>query len=185
MLHGIASILDPQHTSVVESLWRELEREFGLSFTSFRHPHFTYQVVEQYHVEQTDDTLRRFVRRAIPFTILTNGLGIFTGEAPIIYIPVVRTETLNKFHRVLWEEVSPAAHGIHDHHYAPKHWMPHISLTPPLSSPGQIPEIINFLAGRSFHWEINIDNLALALNVQSPDEVWKRYSLGEGDEQHS
>lgn len=184
MLQGIASTLDAQHSANVESIWRELEREFGLNFDSILYPHFTYQVVEQYNVQQADDALQRFARRAVPFAIHTNGLGIFTGEAPGIYVPIVRPVTLSKFHMVLWEEISPTAQGIHDFHYDPQHWMPHITLTPPHLRLEQIPEIIRLLTRHTFKWEIHIDNITLALNVESPHEEWRRYTLGEGNEQH-
>lgn len=182
MLHGIASTLDTKHSQLVESIWHELEREFGLKLASLLHPHLTYQVVEQYDLQRADEILQGFARRAAPFAIRTNGLGVFMGEAPGIFVSVVRPSALSKFHSILWEEISPIAQGIHDYHYDSQHWMPHISLTPPHLPLELVPEIIRYLTRYTFGWEIQIANITLALNIQTAHEMWKSYPLGERGE---
>jgi 2'-5' RNA ligase len=175
MLQGIASILDAQHSSIVESIWDDLRNKFGAKTTSLLQPHFTYQVAERYDTEPADQVLRRFTRSAEPFMIRTSGLGIFTGETPVIYVPIVRTDSLSRFQAALWESIASAAHNLHAHHYGSENWLPHITLAAPgdLSSK-QLADAIRLLGNRSFNWQIRIDNLAFALDAQNARE-WVRY----------
>ena len=83
VVNGIVSLLDDKHYELVENLWAELGREFGLKgiyITPF--PHFSYQVAEHYEVELLESVLQRFALKSAKFKVKTTGLGIFTTAQP-------------------------------------------------------------------------------------------------------
>jgi 2'-5' RNA ligase len=180
MLQGVASILDPEHTEIVESLWRELEREFGLRAASAAYPHFSYQVVEHYDVGRVKGVLRRFTQKARPFTVRTSGLGLFAGENPTLYVAIARNIRLTQLHTRLWKRLSKTAYGIHEHHYGPDIFIPHITLAAGDFTPEHVPDVIRLLVKRSFNWEIRVDNLALVLDAQGTHDQWIHYPFGGG-----
>ena len=127
-MHGVVSLLEDIYYRQVEDLWAELEQEFGVRGVYVTpYPHFSYQIASHYDIEVLEPILRDFASGSSPFQINAGGLGIFTGASPVLYIPVVRTRELNRFHTALWEEISQAGAGIVDY-YTPENWMPHITI---------------------------------------------------------
>jgi 2'-5' RNA ligase len=185
MLQGIVSILDPEHCEKVEALWFDLKREFGLKDAANAHPHVTYQVAEQYEITRAKGVLKRLARRAAPFRVRTSGLGIFTGDSPIVYIAVARSIHLANFHTRLWERISRTAHGVHAHHYGPDNFMPHITLAAGDLKAEQLPNVVRLLADRPFSWEITLDNLTLVPDAAGSRDQWIRFPFGQNPQQTS
>ena len=177
-MNGIASLLDQTAYSLVEKLWQELESSCGLvgvKITPF--PHFTWQVTDGYDRSRLDSTLREISSHTLPFTIRTVGLGIFTGEKPVVYITIFKDESLIAFHSMLWERtqgiaIRPAIF------YTPNQWVPHITLAYNDVSHDNLNCALRTLAFQSFDWEIKIDNLIYVgqTDNQIPDTV--RYQFG-------
>jgi 2'-5' RNA ligase len=167
-MNGIASLLDKPATERVESLWQELETRCGLvgvKITPF--PHFSWQVTEGYDLPHLEKTLREIARQTRPFTVRTAGLGLFTGENPIVYIPIVKQESLMRFHETLWKRtktiaVRPALH------YSPDLWIPHITLAYNDVRRDNLDCALQTLAFQSFDWEIQIDNLISTDQTDGP-----------------
>jgi 2'-5' RNA ligase len=158
-MNGIASLLnDPQKTQI-EAIWQELEEKCGLigvRITPF--PHFTYQVVEAYDQARLGPILQELAREAQPFTVHTTGLGLFTGEVPVIYLPLVKNDLLLHFHKVIWDRVKEVAQGASPY-YAPDMWMPHITLGYGDVTHFNLGCAMEALAFRDFDWQISVDNL--------------------------
>ena len=90
-MHGISSLLDNDHNQLIEELWAELEREFsvcGVYVTPY--PHFSYHVAQDYDVDKLEPVLQRITSNITTFKVRTGGLGVFTDNSPVLYIPVVR-----------------------------------------------------------------------------------------------
>jgi 2'-5' RNA ligase len=176
-MNGIASLLDKPATARVELLWQELEARCGLvgvKITPF--PHFSWQVTEDYDLARLETTLREITRQAQPFTVHTAGLGLFTGENPIVYISIVKDEPLMRFHAMLWEQtkgiaIRPALY------YAPGQWVPHITLAYNDVNQDNLNCALQTLAFQSFDWEIQIDNLIFVAQSgnQTPETVGYRF----------
>src|SRR5262245_39184 len=102
-MYGIVALLDEQHEAKVKGLWAEFQEKFGVHGVSgVPVPHFSFHVAEKYNREKLDITLKQAAREMSPFMVRTNGLGIFTGKEPVLYIPVTRTPELTQFHQRLW-----------------------------------------------------------------------------------
>lgn len=177
-MNGIASLLDQPAASRVILLWQELEARCGLvgvKTTPF--PHFSWQVTEAYDLSGIDVVLRAFARQAQPFTIRTSGLGLFTGENPIIYISIVKDELLMRFHSLLWDQLRGIA--IHPSlYYAPEQWVPHITLAYNDVTTANLDCVMQFLAFQSFSWELQIDNLILVAQGEDQSSETVRYRFG-------
>ncbi len=176
-MHGIVSLLDNHHYQLIEDLWAELEREYsvrGVYITPY--PHFSYQIAPDYNIEQVEPILHRIASNSRPFSIRTSGLGIFTGTSPVLYIPVVRSPELTRFHETLWPEISQAASGIVEY-YSPEQWMPHITIGFGDMSKDKLGHIVRFLSERSFTWEIPTNNIALIYDTGTKQELKSRFDF--------
>jgi 2'-5' RNA ligase len=179
-MNGIVSLLDDKHYELVENLWAELERKFGLKgiyITPF--PHFSYQVAEHYEVELLESILQRFALKSAKFKVKTTGLGIFTGAQPVLFIPVVRSPEITLFHQTLWPEIFGVGSGIVAY-YSAENWIPHITLAHGDIHQDNLPDIIRFLAEREFNWEITVNNLSFIHDTGLQQELRFRFNFNDG-----
>ena len=172
MGRGVVSLLDRKHSAHVEAIWAELESEFGLRGLSGRIiPHLSYHVAESYDQRCLKRALKEFASGQTDLYIGTEGLGIFSGPGPTLYLSVVKSPELTRFHELLWAGMSHTAQNA-SQYYRPENWVPHISLaswtymSPDLR--GRLPDIVAFLIHRPLSWQVGLDNLTL---LRSSDET--------------
>lgn len=177
-MNGVVSILDEIHYARVEALWQEFEARFGVHGV-YRTPvpHFSYHVAENYETNNLEQLLREVARRTSPFRIKTNGLGIFTGVDPVLYIPVIRTSALTNLHQQLWQPLSDISDNA-QLHYHPDNWRPHITLTHRDVDHDLLPQVVRLLSERLFLWDVVVDNLAVLDNSEEIHTVRFRFPLG-------
>ena len=177
-MNGIASFLDEAATARVQLIWRELETSCGLAgvkATPF--PHFSWQVTDGYDLPRLESILRVLARQAQPFKVCTAGLGIFTSNNPIVYIPLIKDEVLMHFHLLLWEQTNGIA--IHPSlYYAPDQWVPHITLAINDVNRHNLDCAMQYLAYQSFDWEMQIDNFVFIVQVEDKASETFRYRFG-------
>ena len=160
-MHAIVSLLDKKHYRNLENLWRELEFECGLSGINLTPlPHFTWHLAAEYDFDRLGDTLPELVQSSSPFNVRTTGLGLFTGDIPVVYIPLIKDEKLAAFHRSVWKRANPTAIGA-SAFYAPDAWVPHISVAHGDVNRNKLSCAVQRLAFQTFNWEIEVDHLAL------------------------
>jgi 2'-5' RNA ligase len=176
-MQGIVSMLDAQASDSVEALWSELEQHFGLTYARTAYPHFSYQVVEQYDPVALEPLLRRLADATLPYHVTTSGLGIFTGERPVLYVRVVRDDVLSAFHRAIYDTALPCCAGLHGY-YTPVNWNPHITLAMQDLTHELLPEVVQHLSRRPFQWDITVSSLSLVLDAQGTRDHWRHYLFG-------
>lgn len=158
---AITSLLDLKHCDLVNGIIQDFEKEFGLKqVQATPMPHITFLVAETYNLSMLKNYLLRLCHGVQPLHAYTTGIGVFPGEHPVIYIPVLRTQPLNKLHSQLYQDVSKMSIQVGPY-YKPKLWLPHISLAVGDTSPDMMTPIFQYLANYSFDWEIVLDNLSL------------------------
>jgi 2'-5' RNA ligase len=158
-MNGIASLLNDPHKTQIEAIWQELEEKCGLIGVRVTPlPHFSYQVVEAYNQPQLEQILQEIAHKAQPFMVHTTGLGMFTGKVPVIYLPLVKNDSLFHLHKLIWEQTKDVARGISPF-YAPDLWIPHITLGYGDVTNFNLGCAIDTLAFQDFDWIINIDNI--------------------------
>ncbi len=179
-MHGIVSVLDDQHFSLVESIWGELEEDCGLVGVKMTPlPHFSWQIAEAYELEKTKETLRHVCRRLDPFLIHTGGLGLFTGSEPVLYIPIIKDTHLLNLHRSIWEQTKISVMGASPY-YSPDQWLPHITLAYGDVTQEKLACAMGKLSDRPFNWEISINHLALVYQPEG-QQRWlsDRFDFGQ------
>jgi 2'-5' RNA ligase len=181
-MYGVVALLDEQHHAKVKALWEEFYQKFGVKGGyAVPVPHFSYHVADKYNLAKLEKVLRGVAKEIEPFTIKTNGLGIFTGKSPVLYIPIVRNSLLTQFHERLWEPVSATATGA-SAYYHPDNWRPHITLTHRDVDHDLLPKVIRLISEREFYWDMLIDNLAVLSGSEEPDDtVMMTVKLGTGE----
>ena len=170
-MDGVVALLDRQHCEAIDRLRDEFSK---LDISIAVCPHISFQVAEKYDVSALRLIMDQLSRDCPPIQILTSGLGFFTGEQPILHIPVVRSRSLTDFHQRIWEALAPISSEV-SHHYHPDAWIPHITLVYDLASP-QLSELVGCLGDRCFNWTITLDNLSLLC-----DGGIERWQLGYGE----
>lgn len=176
-MHAIISLLDDVHTLEVEHVWSDLRERFGLAGiyrTPF--PHFSYQIAEAYDFDRLTDALRALARRTPALTVSTCGLGIFTANEPVVYVPVVRAGALDRVHRAVWSSVRDAVTGASPH-YEPDHWMPHITLAQWNLDRDTLAAVIAHLHERNFYWTVQVHNFAVIEDLGDRQVVRDRFAL--------
>lgn len=177
-MHGIVSLLDNAAHAAVEALWDELAHAFGLGgIRRTPYPHFSYQIAPGYDLSQLETALAAFARGQQPFVVRASGLGIFTGPAPVLYVPVVRTAALSAFQAALWEAAAPCATDP-DASYTPDRWMPHITLAQHDRDAALLGQVVAALGARDLTWEIAVDHLAYIEEQGDTGAVRLRVPLG-------
>ena len=158
---AIASLLDKQATERVSELTELLEKKFGLSgVKATPYPHLTLLTAEVADMEELKQYLEVTCYEAQNFTVRTTGLGIFPGENPVIYIPVLRTTPLNQLHGRLHRDISEMSTemGVY---YNANMWLPHITLALGDTTPELLGPVLSYLCRYNFNWEITLDNLVI------------------------
>lgn len=180
-MQGVATNLDDLHAGRVRAHWQLLRDECGLSGEKFTlEPHFTWQIAEQYVSHDTQTILQEIAAQTPRFRVFTTGLGLFTGQFPVIYIPIIKNAALVALHQVLWERLSPFRQGTSDY-YSPSLWTPHITLAYENASPEKMICGLSRLASLSFNWELNVDNFSFASHTgESGAQTQFRYSIEGG-----
>ena len=159
-IHGLVSLLPPEHYQKTEELWQMLDDECGLSgIKSIPIPHFSWLIGTDFDWKTLEDALAEIARKAHSISVQTGGIGIFSGIRPVIYIPVVRNAELNALHRLVWEAIQPIGMGLSPF-YSPRLWMPHISLAYQDVTHENIGCAMQKLAFHTFNWEFEVNNIS-------------------------
>jgi 2'-5' RNA ligase len=172
-MYGIVTLLDPPVAAQVETIWQELEIECGLVGIKITPlPHFSWQISDNYVLDRIQATLKRVALSSSSFRVMASGIGIFAGQAPVIYIPVVKDENLLRLHARLWEETRQMAPGA-SRYYSPHHWMPHITLASGDVDVGRLDCAVRRLAFSLLDLEFPVDNLALVYQGDDKEGMLK------------
>jgi len=158
---AITSVLDIKHAELVNNIISDFEKEFGVKqVQATPDPHITYLITEALSLDLLKNYLEKTCCSGKAFHIYTTGIGIFPGEHPVVYVPVLRTPALNRFHAQLYRDISKLSTATGPFS-KPKRWLPHISLALGDTNLDMMTPMIKYLAQYTFNWEIKIDNLSI------------------------
>ena len=165
-MHGLVSLLPSPYYERVEAIWDRLEQRCGL--TGIRvtpYPHFSWQISEEYDFDRLEAAMQQVAARAKPFAVKTAGLGIFSGENPVVYLLVARNSRMAQLHNEIWQATSGLGTGVSEY-YNDDNWAPHISLAYGDVDRQTLPEILDELAFESFGWEFEVNNISLIVEPE-------------------
>jgi 2'-5' RNA ligase len=171
----VVTALDKQYGEMIQQIWSELARDFGVRATSTQVPipHLSYQGATTYDREEVEGVSSRLAGEFVPFTVETDGLGIFTGPVPILYLAVIRSPSLTQLHHQLWQAITPSAVEATPV-FSPERWIPHITLAQGDLTSAELAAIIERFSSRRFQWQIPLTNLAV---ISNSDSEGSPYSL--------
>ncbi|GIW09172.1 MAG: hypothetical protein KatS3mg061_0229 [Dehalococcoidia bacterium] len=159
-MQRIALLLDAAHSARVEAIWLLLHTQFGVPAPNDgAPPHCTLHAAERYDAA-VGEVLAELVSTWSPLTLRVEGLGLFTGPRPIVYLAIARGPQLAERQRVLFEQVDHLASGV-DPYLAPDRWMPHLTLTRVPLTPAQVGAIVSCLSSEVYQWRAVSSRLAL------------------------
>ncbi len=179
-MHAVVSLLDDNNSQMVEKLWAEIEKEFGVrGVYRAPFPHISYHVSGEYDVDKVKTVMQVFARHTSPFRVKMVGLGDFTGPEPVVYIPIVRSPQLAEFQHELWHQVTKTSSRL-DFAYRPARWVPHITLAERDLTHRSLAAIVRKYCTLEINQQVTINNLSLIYDTGGKEEVIYRVNLTEG-----
>ena len=159
-MHRLVSLLPQAAHHFVKNIWNELETQFGINGThNIPYPHFTWAVGEEFPEEALKTAVQELAGTIEPFLVYASGLGIFPGESPVLYIPVVKTRQLYNIHQKIWHRLQPFGNNLCPL-YQPENWVPHIYLAGDMINRDKLGSALQKLAFEDINLKMEIDNLA-------------------------
>ena len=160
---AITSLLNPQNARRIKGIIKDLEAKFGLDdVQATPAPHLTYLLANVPKTKLADlkAALRQVAATTPPFPAYTTGLGVFPGENPVIYVPVLRSNDLNQLHQRVLDVTTPQCRGT-DRYNQPARWLPHLSLALHDTTPDLLGPVLRHLNQETYNLRLNINNLAI------------------------
>ncbi|MBN1231270.1 MAG: 2'-5' RNA ligase family protein [Anaerolineales bacterium] len=175
---ALLSLLDIDHERKVKKIWMELKETCGLkSIQEVIYPHFSWHVALDYDCDALEINLKELVKQIHPFVIRTEGLGIFSGSSPVLFIPIVKTRELVDLHQLIWDTTTNFVETGLNPLYSPDFWIPHITLAIEDTNTQNIGKAVEYLSNWQFNWEIRIDNLSFLYCLNAPEITLNRIQL--------
>lgn len=160
-MYAIITELNGESRTVVNEIWHKLKEDCGLEgIFNFPIPHFTWFAAEELDTEKSAAVLHQIAQISQPMHVRTFGLGIFSGEEPVLYLPIVKSMTLINFHKEIWEQLCPYAVEP-KLYYSPSLWVPHITLALKDLNRENLVCALQSIGFQQWELSINIDNLSL------------------------
>jgi 2'-5' RNA ligase len=144
----------------INRIVKGLETKFGLDdVQDTPDPHLTYLLTGTRRLTELKAMLQEVAATTPPFSAFTTGLGVFPGENPVIYIPVLRSNDLNLLHQRVLDVTAPLCRA--STYYTPDRWLPHISLALHDTTPDLLGPVLRHLNQETYNLRLNINNLAI------------------------
>ncbi len=177
-MHVIISELDPESANTVSSLWYELRKVCGLkAIYEVPRPHVTWFGADLIDVAKVTNLMKQIADEESPLTLRSFGFGVFSGKTPVLYLPIVKTETLFTLHRKIWEQVYPFSTEA-SLYYAPDMWLPHITLALKDLNQDNLACAVNTIAFDPIDLVFMIDNIAIAsYKNDPPGEILEKFQI--------
>ncbi|HEX8326987.1 MAG TPA: 2'-5' RNA ligase family protein [Hymenobacter sp.] len=159
-MYAITSLLNPRNANRITRIVKGLETQFGLDdVQETPDPHLTYLLLSTRRLAELKDMLEEVARTTPPFSAFTTGLGVFPGENPVIYIPVLRSNDLNQLHQRVLDVTAPLCRA--SPYYQPDRWLPHLSLALHDTTPDLLGPVLRHLNHQTYNLRLNVNNLAI------------------------
>lgn len=158
---AITSLLNPHNAERINHIIHSLETEFGLDdVQATPDPHLTYQLAGVRKLSALKQVLQEVAASTRPFDAFTTGLGVFPGPNPVIYIPVLRSDALNRLHHHILKATKPLCLRT-DKFSGPDCWLPHISLALHDTTPDLLGPVLQYLNQQTFNLKLCINNISI------------------------
>ena len=156
------------------SLLEEKHGVSGVRIAPF--PHFSWQGALEYEQKGLELTLKTIANLSRPFHVRTSGIGVFTGEHPVIYIEVIKSPQLMRIHQQIWSALRPLGKDFNPY-YEADWWQPHITLAMGDVTTELIGPIVNTVSALPLNWDFLVDNVALFVATGASGIIKQKYTF--------
>jgi 2'-5' RNA ligase len=168
---AVASLLDIHANERIHQIWDWLEANCGLSEIKLTPlPHFTWQSAEDYELAEVQPALKKLASELTPFRVRTSGIGIFTGEAPVFYLALIKSRPLLDLHERIWVELA-SLRSISNPYYSPEIWIPHITLARKDITPDNLACALSGMIHTRLEIDIDVNNFSVIYQIGELDGV--------------
>jgi 2'-5' RNA ligase len=160
-MQAIATLVNEGSNPTASQLWEVIRKSCDINGIRIpEDPHFSWMVADKFNEDAVIKKLHSFSGDAREFEVTTTGLGIFTGEKPILYLPIVKTQRLLEMHQTLWSSLYSSGEN-QSKVYQPLLWIPHITVIS-----GEIPSdrfncLLEAVLSMDLTMTIRVNNVAL------------------------
>jgi len=181
-MQAIATLVNATSDLTATEFWKVLTQSCDLNGIKIpQNPHFSWMVSEGFEEEAAKQAFEAISRKTTEFTVRTNGLGIFTGEKPILYLPIVKTEQLMDLHQEIWQVLF--ALGVNQNtFYHPSQWIPHVTVIGEEIPLTQFVCLVESIVNITLEMTIHVNNLALIYSNKDDAGIKFIQELGRGDQ---
>lgn len=173
----IASLFDKRSSKQTGLVWDLLETECSLSgIRNIPYPHFSWLTGADFSDKHIFDLLEDLCKKLEPFEIKTTGIGIFTGDEPIIYLPLVKTKKLFEYHQMIWALIENHVSEVNSY-YSPENWIPHITIGFGDVTTDRLSCAVRNLSKYDLSMTITIDNLSYLSRIEEQAKIEKIFKL--------
>jgi len=181
MIYALASLFEFSTDPEMERAWGRIQRVFdiaGIALTGL--PHFSWHVAQAYEFEGLTLQLEKFTNDLEPFRLHITGAGIFSGENPVIYLPVTKTPKISEIHNSMTQWILNYTISTNPN-YTPEYWIPHITLTGEGFNSDGICQVISELAYIPMNIDLMVDHMAIIYRNETSSGVRKTIKFGAGN----
>jgi 2'-5' RNA ligase len=177
-MYAIISELDNDSSVVVKNLWARLRDACGLrAIYDLPTPHFSWLVAESLDLPRAKAIIADLAAHHLMLTSHVFGLGIFSGDRPVLYLPIVKSQAMIDLHNQIWNKLGPMADRANGY-YSPAFWLPHITLAINDLRRENLACALESVAFEPVELTIAADNLILVVQKGNPpNNVLYQYRL--------
>lgn len=161
-MYAIISEIDEGSSEKVSQIWHHLCEVCGLEeIYKLPTPHFSWLVAEGMILDQAKSKVASMISRVPEISTYAFGLGIFSGNLPVLFLPMVKTMDMIKVHQEIWDQVGPHCSQL-NMYYSPSLWMPHITLALKDLDKDKLACAVNAYAFEQIELTVTMTSIALA-----------------------
>lgn len=160
-MFAIISLVPDENIPVIKSLSKLLNINDVIDDDNSKlYPHFSWQVAESYNMDKLVHFLKDFSCNHSTFEICINGIGIFTGILPVIYLPIIKSTELIAIHQEIWKKTEEIRIRAIEY-YEGEQWIPHITILQQNTLNNASMVALNKIINLPIKLKMKIDNFAL------------------------
>lgn len=127
-MYAILSIVDSKTARIANEIRTAVSSTCKISSDIYGiEPHLSWQAAKDYPAGFVEEQLEKISKNLPPLELSIGGIGVFTGNRPVVYLSVTRSPAVEFYHNQIWGAVSGSGKEINQY-FSPEHWIPHISL---------------------------------------------------------
>lgn len=170
-MYAIISELDAVASVVVKDLWGRLRDACGLkAIYDLPTPHLTWFASEQLDMAAATEIIADLANRTPGLNTCVFGLGIFSGDRPVFYLPIVKSQAMIDLHDEIWARMGSVSQNANDY-YAPAHWLPHITLAINDVTRDNLACALESVAFEPVELSVVAENLIIVTQEDDPDSM--------------